>query len=181
MQQFAGKDFSFYSSRQGQDLFPTYISRRFERPYIVVNCLKLITREVCPDTTGSGPLISQMIRRGREAWLLDRFLPFTADSLKTGYTKAQLDWCEENESLIWSYFLKNIDPQTTNPDIIQNFLGEAPFTAGLDQEHSPGNLGTWIGRQIVRGYMNRNPKTTPKELILLHPEKILDGAAYKPR
>lgn len=178
---YAGADFSFYQSPQGTELYPTYISRRFERAYIPVNALKLVVQELCPDTIGFGPLIEQMIRRGREAWLLDQFLPRTADSLKLGYTDNQLSWCEANESLIWSYFLKNIDPQTTDPDILQNFLGEGPFTAGLDQERSPGNLGTWIGRQIVRAYLKKFPNTTARELARIPADKILDGAAYKPR
>lgn len=181
LHQYVGRNFSFYQSPQGMELFPTYISRRFEREYIPVNCLKLVVQELCPDTIGFGPLINQMVRRGREAWLLDQFMPFIPDSLKLGYTRDQLKWCEANEALIWSYFLKNIDPQNTEPDIIQNFLGEGPFTAGLDQEHSPGNLGTWIGRQIIYAYMKKNPDTTPKEMIALDPEKILEESAYKPR
>lgn len=181
LQLYAGKDFPFYLSPEGISIFPTYISRRFERNYIAVNCLKAVVQEICPDSVGSGPLIDQMIRRGREAWLLDCFLPRAADSLRMGYTGDQLRWCQANESLIWSYFLKNIELQTSEPEIIQNFLGEGPFTAGLDQENSPGNLGTWVGRQIVRAYVRNNSDITPAEVIRLDPAKILEGAAYKPR
>lgn len=180
LQQYAGKEFSFYRSTQGLELFPAYISRRFERDYIAVNCLKLVVQEICPDTVGFGPLIDQIVVQGREAWLLDQFLPETADSLKTGFTNDQLDWCENNEALIWSYLVKNIDLQTTDPDMIQNFLGEAPFTAGLDQDHSPGNLGSWVGRQILRAYIKKNPGRTPNDVIRLTPAQILAGAAYKP-
>ena len=179
LQLFADKNFSFYQSPQGISLFPNYISRRFEREYIVVNCLQGVIKELCPDTSGS--LIHQMIRRGREAWLLERFLPYTADSLRMGFTKDQLRWCQSNESLIWSYFLKNVDLQTTEIDILLTYLGESPFTAGLDQENSPGNLGTWVGRQIVRAYVRKNPNTSPSALIQMDPAKILEGAAYKPR
>ena len=181
LQQYAGKDFSFYQSQQGLELFPSYISRRFERSYIPINCLKLVVQELCPDTVGFSPLIAQMIRRGREAWILDQFLPFTPDTLKLGYTARQLKWCESNEALIWSYFLKNIDPQSTDPDVIQNFLGEGPFTMGLDQDNSPGNLGTWIGRQIVRAYQKKNGNKSPAELMRISPDEILEKAAYKPR
>jgi hypothetical protein len=181
LHQYAGKDFSFYLSPQGMELFPTYISRRFDRPYIAVNCLKLIVQDIAPDTARFGSLIDRMIRRGREAWLLDRFLPHTADSLKMGYTADQLKWCEKNESMIWSYFLKNIDLQSNDPELLQNFLGEGPFTVGLDQERSPGNLGTWVGRQIVRAYMEKFPNTTPEALIWTAPQKILEKAGYKPR
>ncbi|MBM3432347.1 MAG: hypothetical protein FJX92_04995 [Bacteroidetes bacterium] len=179
LQLYAGKNFPFYQSQQGISLFPNYISRRFERDYIVANCLQGVIKELCPNTSGS--LIDQIVRRGREAWLLERFLPYTADSLRMGFTKDQLRWCQANESLIWSYFLKNVDLHTTEKDIIQTFLGEGPFTAGLDQENSPGNLGTWVGRQIVRAYVRKNPTISPAALIQLEPAKILEGAAYKPR
>jgi hypothetical protein len=181
LQQYAGKDFSFYASDQGRNLYPEYISRRFSKEYIPVNCMKLVVEDLCPDTTSGTPLIERIVRKGREAWLLDQFLPRTPDTLKLGYTKLQLDWCEENEALIWSYMLKNVDLQSIKPDIINNFLGEGPFTAGIDQANSPGNLGTWIGLQIVRAYLNKFPETTPANLIQLSPDTILEGSAYKPR
>lgn len=180
LQQFAGKDFSFYQSPQGLEIFPAYISRRFERAYIPINALKLVVQELCPDSIGFGPLIDQLVVNGREAWLLDQFLPTAADSLKLGFTQQQLEWCEKNEALIWSYLVKNVDLQSTDPNLIQNFLGEAPFTAGLDQEHSPGNLGLWIGRQIVRAYLHQNPSATPSQVVKLTPAQIIEGAAYKP-
>ena len=145
-----------------------------------MNALKLVVQELCPDTVGFGPLIDQIVVHGREAWLLDQFLPSTADSLKLGFTQNQIDWCEQNEALIWSYLVKNIDLQSTDPDLIQNFLGEAPFTAGLDQDHSPGNLGNWIGRQILRAYKKKHPNVSLSEVIKLTPAQILEGAAYKP-
>jgi len=181
LQQYAGKDFSFYQSPEGPALFPTYISRRFERSYIVVNCMKVLVQELCADPAETGTLIEQMIRRGREAWLLEKFLPHTADSLRMGYTNDQLRWCRANESLIWSYLLNTTDLQTREPEVIQLYLGEAPFTSGLDQDRSPGNLGTWVGRQIVREYVRNHPAISPAELIRVAPEKILEGAAYKPR
>ena len=38
-------------------------------------------------------LIEQMIEKGKQWWLMDKFLPETADSVKTGYTQKQLEWC----------------------------------------------------------------------------------------
>ena len=54
LQQYAGKDFSFYQSPEGTALFPTYISRRFERSYIVVNCMKVLVQELCADPAETG-------------------------------------------------------------------------------------------------------------------------------
>ena len=42
LHQFGGKDFPPYQSMEAQQLFPAYISRRFEPQYIVVNCMKAV-------------------------------------------------------------------------------------------------------------------------------------------
>jgi hypothetical protein len=48
LHQFAGKDFPAYQSMEAQQLFPAYISRRFEPRYIVVNCMKAVIEDVYP-------------------------------------------------------------------------------------------------------------------------------------
>src|SRR5258706_4865763 len=101
LQQYAGKNFSAYQSTPGQELFPLYISRRFSPEYITANCMKAVAEDIFPDQSGGKPLIEQMIEKGKQWWLLDKFLPFTPDSIKTGYTQQQLGWCGENEGLIW--------------------------------------------------------------------------------
>ena len=63
--------------------------------------------DIYPEKNGSGPLIYQMIDAGKRLYLLDHFLPQSADSLKTGYTQQQLDGCYNNEADIWNYFVQN--------------------------------------------------------------------------
>ena len=103
------------------------------------------------------------------------------DSIKTGYTKKQLDWCNENEGLIWSYIVKNEDLNSLNPAIIQTYIGEGPFTQGFSQEHSPGNLGQWIGWQVLKKFTGKNPGMSPDEVMNTDAKKILDEAKYKPK
>jgi len=119
--------------------------------------------------------------KGKGWILLDLLLPEAPDSIKTGYTKKQLDWCKENEGLIWSYIVKNEDLNTLNPAIIQTYIGEGPFTQGFSQELSPGNMGQWIGWQIVKKFLSRNPGMKPADIMNTDVKKILDGAKYKPK
>jgi hypothetical protein len=98
-----------------------------------------------------------MIEKGKQWYLLDKFLPGIPDSIKTGYTQQQLDWCRENEGLIWSYIVKNEDLNSINPAVIQTYIGEGPFTQGFSQEYSPGNIGQWIGWQIVKSLYPKTP------------------------
>ena len=181
LQQYAGKDFSVYQSAPGQELFPLYISRRFEPKYIVANCMKAVTEDIFPDQSRGKPLIEQMIEKGKEWYLLDHFLPYGPDSIKTGYTQQQLKWCQENEGLIWSYIVKNEDLNSLNPSVIQTYIGEGPFTQGFSQEFSPGNIGQWIGWQIVKKFAAKNPGMKPGDVMKTEARKILEEAKYKPK
>jgi len=96
LQQYAGKDFQGYQANEVQQMYPAYISRRFDAAYIPANCTKAIADDLFPDKSTGRPLIEQMIEKGKQWWLLDKLMPTTADSLKTGYTEKQLRWCREN-------------------------------------------------------------------------------------
>jgi hypothetical protein len=181
LQQFAGKDFSVYRSAQGQELFPLYISRRFSPEYITANCMKAVVQDIFPDQSAGKSLVEQMIEKGKQWYMLDKFLPAAPDSIKTGYTQQQLDWCREYEGLIWSYIIKNEDLNSLTPTVIQTYIGEAPFTQGLSQEESPGNIGQWIGWQIVKKYAGKNPGLKPEEIMRTDPKIILEEAKYKPK
>ena len=179
LQLYAGKQFPFYLSRQGQDLFPLYISRRFEPEYVVPNCMKALAEDIFPDQSQGKPLIEQMIEKGKNWWLIDQFLPETADSLKTGFTQKQLNWCESNEGQVWNFFLDQ-NLYSPDPDLIKNFIGDAPYTQGMP-EASPGNIGQWVGWRIVQKYVSLHPDITPLQLMQTPDRTIFDEAKYKPR
>ena len=181
LQQYAGKDFTEYQAPVFQEMFPIYISRRFAPEYMVANCMKSVTEEIFPDRSAGKPLIEQMIEKGKQWYVLDKFLPNTPDSLKTGYTQKQLDWCKANEGSIWSFIIKNEELNSLSPTVIQTYIGEAPFTQGMPQEFSPGNLGQWIGWQIVKKFAAKNEGLTIEELMRTAPSVINEQAKYKPK
>ncbi len=181
LQQFAGKDFSVYQTPQMQEMFPLYISRRFSPEYITANCMKAVIQDMFPDQSPGKPLIEQMVEKGKQWWLLDKILPTTPDSIKTGYTALQLKWCKENEGLIWSDIVRNEDLNSLNPTVIQTYIGEGPFTQGFSQEYSPGNLGQWLGWQIVKKFVSKNSNLTPEEVMKTPARKIMEEAKYKPK
>ncbi len=182
LQFYLGKDYSVYSDPYfTNNVAPAYRSRRFSKEYIIGDAMQLIVDDLFPDKSPGKPLVEQMIERGKQWWLLDKFLPFVPDSIKTGYTQQQLDWCRNNEGLIWSYITKNEDLFSLNPATLQVYLGEGPFTQGFSQELSPGNIGQWIGWQIVKKFAASNPGSKPEEVMMTEPRKILDEAKYKPK
>jgi hypothetical protein len=151
-----GNRFSLYKSSLGQSVFPDYISRRFTPDYIPVNCMKNIINDIAPEKTAGLPLIEQMIEKGKRLYVLDKILPYTADTLKTGYTTAQLNGCYTNEGKIWNHFLANNLLYTIEPAMTKGYMEEAPNTPEIS-EGSPGAIGLFVGWQIVKKYMGKNP------------------------
>lgn len=180
LQLYAGQHFSYYNSPQGQDMYPLYLSRRFEPDYINVTSMAAIAEDLFPDKSAGRPLVEQMIEKGKYWWLENLFLPNTADSLLTGYTQKQLDWCQANEGSIWGSFLQNTDLFSVDPDLIKNYIGEAPNTQGMP-DGSPGNIGQWVGWQIVKRYAEKNSGITAEQLMTTPSRKIFEEAKYKPK
>jgi len=182
LQFYLGKDFSLYKDDYFvANVAPAYRSRRFDKKYMVADAMKLIADDIFPERSKGKGLIEQMIEKGKQWWLLDKFLPTSPDSLKTGYSQDQLDWCRENEGLIWNSIItneKNI--YTTDPAAIQTYIGEAPFTQTMPAA-SPGNIGQWIGWQIVKKFAEKNSSISLSEVMKTDPKKIFDEAKYKPK
>ncbi|MEN9549887.1 MAG: hypothetical protein RIR12_2478 [Bacteroidota bacterium] len=182
LQFYLGRDNPLYKEEYFvQNVAPLYRSRRFSKEYICADAMKLVITDLFPDKSGGKPLIEQMVEKGKQWLLLDKLMPNTPDSIKTGYTQQQLDWCTENEGLIWSNLVKNEDLHSLSPSVIQVYIGESPFTQGFPQEVSPGNIGQWIGWQIVKKYAAKNNQLAIEEIMTTPASKILDEAKYKPK
>ncbi len=179
LQLYCGKQFPFYLSSQGQELFPVYISRRFEPEYVVPNCMKALQEDIFPDQSQGKPLIEQMVEKGKSWWLTDQLLPEMADSLKTGFTDKQLKWCLSNEGQIWNFFLDQ-NLYSLEPDLIKNYIGDAPYTQGMP-DASPGNIGQWVGWRIVQKYASLHPDLTPEQIMKTPDRTIFDETRYKPK
>lgn len=179
LQLYMGKNFSLYQSEAGQEMYPAYISRRFEKEYIPVNCIKTIIDDIFPDNNAGRPLVEQMIQAGKRLYVLDQLMPDAADTLKTGYTKKQLQGCYANEGTIWSFFVQNDLLFSTDPSITKDYMNDAPLTQAFGKD-SPGFIGQFSGWQIVKKWMAKNEKVSLEQLLQTNPKIIFEQAKYKP-
>lgn len=175
-----GSNFSLYKSEMGQALYPTYISRKFGPEYIPVNSIKNIIDDLFPDQSNGKHLLVQMVEKGKRMYLLDKLMPETEDTLKTGYTKKQLEGCYENEGLIWNFFLTNNLLNNNEPGVVKNYIGESPNTPEFG-EGAPGNIGMFVGWQIVKKYMDKNSSVTLQTLMQTDARKIYEESKYRPK
>jgi hypothetical protein len=174
-----GNQYSLYRSNIGQSVFPGYISRRFTPDFIPVNCMKNIINDIAPEKSGSMPLVEQMVEKGKRLYVLDKILPYTEDTLKTGYTAEQLQGCYKNEGMIWNFFLTNNLLYNIEPANIKSYMEEAPNTPELG-DGSPGAIGVFVGWQIVKKYMTKHPDLSLNELLHTDPKMIFEESKYRP-
>jgi hypothetical protein len=109
-------------------------------------------------------LLDFMISEGKLLYFLDCMLPLTADSLKIYYSSEQAHWALTNEGLAWTFLINNEMLYSTDRQLIQKMIGDAPFTAPFSGSSAP-RMGIYNGWQIVREYMRRNPEVSLSELL----------------
>ena len=179
LQLFLGADHSLYKTEQAQALYPTFISRKFDRVYIPVSVMNTVIDDIYPNKSLGLPLVAQMVEAGKRLYLLDAVLPTVADTLKIGYTKAQLADVIDNERAVWSYFIQADILYKSDPELTRDFINDGPYTAALGT-NSPGRIGLFVGWQIVKKWMQKNPSTTMKILMEKDPNSLFAEAKYKP-
>lgn len=175
-----GSEFSMYHSEMGLALYPAYISRRFSREYIAVNCIRNVVDDLFPDQSADKTLIEQMVEKGKRVYMLDKMLPNVADTLKTGYTATQLKGCRENEAFIWNYFVKSGLVYNNDPSLIKNYIGDSPNTPEFG-EGAPGYIGLFVGWQVVKTFMDKHEEMSLEQMMALDPRKLFEESKYRPR
>ena len=160
---------------------PQYKITRMTSQQIAPYCMAEIGRSLAVVDEQKQRLLDLMVAEGKVLYFEELTLPGTADYIKIGYTSIQLDWCKANEPQIWAFLVENNLLFTTDPEVVGKLLTDGPFTSGFGKE-SPGRIGTWVGWQIVRNYMQHNPELALSDLMKENDsQKILEGSRYKPR
>ncbi|MFV5694744.1 gliding motility lipoprotein GldB [Flavobacterium sp. LB3P122] len=171
---YLGKNHRFYQ-------FPNYIKQNFEERQMMPDVVSSFSsRKIAPVTDKN--LLSQMIYFGKQLYLKDLLLPNYSDAEKMGYTPEQIKWCEENESYMWRYFIEKEMLYSDDQKLIPRFINAAPFSKfylEIDNE-SPGQVGAWIGWQMVRSYMKNN-EVPIANLLKTDAKEIFVKSKYKPK
>ena len=171
---YLGKNHKFYE-------FPEYLKQNFEQNQIMPDIVTSFSVTKIPFGNNRS-LLSQMVYVGKQLYLKDVLLPETSDAEKMGYTPEQITWCQENESYMWRYFMENQLLYSTDSKLSTRFINTAPFSKfylEIDNE-SPGRVGTWVGWQIVRSFMNNNDVNL-QQLLQMDPIEIFQNSKYKPK
>lgn len=170
---YLGADYPLYDN-----YFYAYERRKMDPVYIAPDYFAAWVMSEYPFQGDDRVLLDQMIYEGKIKYLIHEALPKLIPETLMGYTPEEYQWCKENEKIIWEEIIQRKHLYTPDHVTTSKYFSSAPtqFISDL----APGNLGAWIGWQIVSQYMNRN-RVTPEELMNnTDAQDILTKSKYKP-
>ena len=126
--------------------------------------------------------LAQLIYSGKIQFLKQSILSDYSEDRILGYTPDQLAWAMTNEKEIWNFFVSKELLYSTDPELIKRFISPAPFSKfylNIDVD-SPGQIGQWLGLQIVKTYQKKERKSIA-ELLNTPYRELFENSKYKPR
>jgi gliding motility-associated lipoprotein GldB len=162
---------------------PNYIFRRYRKEFIVPAVVMFLSNKYNQTETDfrKKNMLNEMIYFGKTYYFMEKTLQNAPDSTLIGYTSKEIQDCEANQTIIWGHFVENNLFFETLHDKINRYIGERPTTGEIGDE-CPGRVGRWLGWQIVRSYMESNPKVTLEILMKeVDAKKIFEQSKYRPK
>jgi len=180
LEMFLGGTFPYKETFLNNPMFSDYLTRTYNKQHLSKRLVEVLVEDKIPPPA-KGDFLSLMIWGGKKLYIMDQILDFKSDTIVLEYSKQQLEWCTNNEAEMWDYFFDKDLFYKTDIRSFSKLIGPAPTSPGMPPE-SPGATGNYMGWQVVRSYMNRNPETSIIDLLSINDaQKILDGAKYKPK
>ena len=173
---YLGKNHEIYNG------IPNYIKYDMDIPFLSSHIAdKFLDRKI--NYPNERTFLSQMLYYGKKLYLKEKLLPLKNDTILIGYSKKDFTWAKENEIYIWKYFIEKELLYNTDSKLIRRFLDPSPFSKfylEIDNQ-SPGKIGRWIGWQIVRSFMKKNPEVKIEDLIFKSSQELFIKSGYKPK
>lgn len=159
---------------------PAYMLHRFDRHYIVRDCMSELAKEEINYRQIGSALLDMMINEGKIIYFIKAMIPTIRDSVLINYSEPQMEWAINSEGAVWAFLLENEMLYASENQPIQKFIYESPFTSYFGAE-SPPRLGWFIGWKIVDSFMQNNPDIALSQLMKNYDaQKILQESGYKP-
>lgn len=175
---YLGQDYFYYHTLDPP--LPLFLRKRMQPDYLVADAMRGWAASDYSVDDMRAKLVELIISEGRLIYFLEKVMPDAPDTIISGYDAGQLSWLKNNESKIWAFFLDNKLLFSDDLNILMKYANEGPTTNGFPAE-SPGNLGKYIGWQIVHAFMKNHPEITLRELMEEKDlNKLFQESTYKP-
>lgn len=160
---------------------PQYILRRYAPEYAVPGAMLLLSSYFNQTDQKDKTMLAEMIYYGKSYYFVDFVLPTVPDSVILGFSSEETAGVHYNKGTIWNHFLKNELLFETNNIKKKKYLEERPKTLEIGDK-APGRIGTWVGWQIVRSFMDKKEDLNLRQLMEMQDARsIFSEAKYQPK
>ncbi len=173
---YLGNNNMFYNMME----LPKFRTRTMNKEHVLSDAVRgwVITEFDNADPVNN--LLNHMIFYGKIFYVCDALMPQVQDSIKMGYTTAQMQYLDKYEKNVWGFFAKDNKLYDNDLKLVSEFTSDGPFTRAISKE-CPPRVAMWLGRQIVKSYMEHNENVTLEDLMNEKDvQKILSKSKYKP-
>ncbi len=163
---------------------PQYMTATLNKDYIASDFMRMYLKNVIyintpnvqmnPDCT----LLDAIIDEGKYSYITQNILPSYSLHQILRYTNEQLQWCEDNEKVIWAYIIENRLLYEKDRSKYMSLTAEAPTSKPLSD--SPARVGHYIGYKIVKNFMDKEKISFDSLMHLTDSQGILKKSNYKP-
>lgn len=161
-----------------QDFFYDFQRRKMTPEYIVPDYLAGWLMAEYPFEGKENVLLDRMIYEGKIKYLIQQAFPGLTPAQLMGYTDTSANWCKENEANLWKAIIERKHLYTPDQMTTAKYFEDVPSTFLAND--APGNIGTWMGLQIINKYMVET-NATPEALMQNNDsQEILTASKYKP-
>ncbi|MDR2979768.1 MAG: DUF2268 domain-containing protein [Bacteroidales bacterium] len=176
LDQYLGADYRAYD----QYGIPRFVSERFDKKYMAIDAFKkaIVYRHL--PRKKSENLLDHIIFEGKKLYFTETMFPYKPKEEIIGYSPEKYKWAERYHGEVWYYIVGKDLLFSNNDREIANYIEESPFTKPFTNE-SPGHMGTFIGWNIINGFMENNKGVSLDSLMQITDSRaILNGSKYKP-
>ena len=160
---------------------PQYLLDTYQPAYIAPKTILLLSQRFIQTNDTDQTLLADMIYYGKAYYFTQAILPKIEASLILSYTKEQLVEVEQHPNIVWEHFIDQELFYTTNHLIKNSYLQDRPFTSEIGRR-CPGNIGRWLGWEIIKAYMAKNTEASlPSLMSNTNTQAIFVASRYRPR
>ncbi len=170
---YMGVDFPLY-----QQFFHDYQRVKMQRARCAMDYLAGWIMSEFPFSGNENVLLDRMIYQGKVQYVLSLAFPGMDPAFSMGYTPRAYQWCVEHEGGIWRAIIQRKHLFTPDKMTTDKYFEDTPSEFLADE--APGNIGVWIGWQIVKRYMEETNATLATLMEQGNAQDFLNISRYKP-
>ena len=170
---YLGFDYPLY-----KDFFHDYQCQKMTPEHIVPDYLRAWLSSEYPFTGNNRALLERMIYEGKIKYIIHHALPQVLPEILLGYKSSEYQWCKKSEKIVWQTIIERKHLYTPDAATTAGYFSDRP--SDFISNDAPGNLGSWIGWQIVTKYMDRTKVSIEDLMKNTDYQEILTKSRYKP-